>query len=177
MAEDTGKVQVLPLHVVTDVSEVKGGLYQVSANEIDVDGNVLGLRTFICKHLFMAAGAMGTPALLTKARGKGTLRKLNQNVGTGWGSNGAFLAARGGLGSFTPAQGGPSGHILMEDLANPFVPTDMVEMVVPKDFAQIALGGAPGFSLYTGCGIAPAHWPFHVRRDHRRDNTALAEPG
>jgi len=122
LAEDTGKVEVVPLHVVTEISESRwNGLYHVMANEIDVDGVVLGQKRFTCKYLFMAAGATGTPALLTKARDKGTLPRLNKHVGTDWGGNGDFIALRGGLGAFQPAE-----------------------------------GGAPGFSLYVGLGIAPA---------------------
>jgi cholesterol oxidase len=156
MAEATGNVEVLPLHWVSDITEFKNdGLYQVTAHRLDSDGNVVETKTFTCRHLFMAAGATATPAMLTKARDKGTLPRLDSTVGTGWGGNGDFIAARGGVGAFQPAQGGPCGHILFEDQNNPFSPTNMVELVVPKDFETFALGNAPGFSLYVGLGIAP----------------------
>src|SRR5207237_5390409 len=39
MAKDTGRVQVLPLHVAVDISESKSqGLYYISVNEIDTNG-------------------------------------------------------------------------------------------------------------------------------------------
>jgi cholesterol oxidase len=156
MAEDTGRVEVLPLHVVTDIGEsTMDGTYTVWANEITVDGVVVGQKMFTCSHLFLAAGAVGTPALLVKAREKGMLPRLNDHVGRYWGANGDFIALRGGVGAFQPAQGGPCGHILMEDFANPYSPTDLVELVVPSDFEQYALGNAPGFSLYVGLGLAP----------------------
>jgi cholesterol oxidase len=148
--------------MVTDISEITGGegrsngggLYRVTADEIDLNGTVLRQRTYTCRYLFMGAGSVGTSALLTKARTKGTLPRLNNLVGTDWGGNGDFIAVRGGLGSFLPARGGPCGHFLFEDMANPSAPTNMVELVVPKDFEQIALGGAPGFSLYVGLSAA-----------------------
>lgn len=175
MAEATGMTEVVPLHVVTDISESRSqGLYHVTANEIDVDGQVLRQTTFTCRYLFMAAGATGTPALLTKARDKGTLPRLNGHVGTDWGGNGDFIALRGGMGAFQPAQGGPCGHFLMEDNANPFGPTNMVELVIPKNFHQWALGGAPGFSLYVGLGIAPALGYFTY--DAATDTTTVNWP-
>jgi len=156
MAEATGNVEVLPLHWVSDITEFRNdGLYQVTAQRLDSDGNVVETKTFTCRHLFMAAGATATPAMLTKARDKGTLPRLDSTVGTKFGGNGDFIAARGGVGAFQPAQGGPCGHILFEDQNNPFSPTNMVELVVPKDFETFALGNAPGFSLYVGLGIAP----------------------
>lgn len=156
LAEATGRVQVLPLHWVSDITEVKNdGLYQVTAQELNLDGEVIATRTFACQNLFMAAGATATPALLTKAREKGTMPRLNKSVGTDWGHNGAFLAVRGALGNFLGGLGGPCGHILMEDQNNPFSATNLVELVIPKNFQLFALGNAPGFSLYAGLGFAP----------------------
>jgi cholesterol oxidase len=155
-AQDLGVV-VEPLHVVTDISETRRDAeYTVVANRIDVDGNVLETVEFTTHHVFMAAGATGTPALLTKAREKGTLPRLNQSVGREWGGNGDFFVVRGGVGNYFAAQGGPCGHFLFEDLNNSHSPTDLVELVVPKDVQQFAFQNAPGFSLYVGLGLAPA---------------------
>ena len=192
LAEATGKVQVVPLHVVTDVAESTGnGLYVVSTNEITSDGVVLRQRTFTCKYLFLAAGSMGTSALLTKARDKGTLPRLSENVGKNWGTNGDFAVIRGNMGGFSPARGGPCGHILMEDDANPqngfalcasgnlwkqcpVRQTNMVELVLPKNYHRFGLGGSPGFSLYIGLGITPALGYFTY--DAVTDTTTLNWP-
>jgi len=175
LAEATGRVQVLPLHWVSDITEFKNNdLYQVTAHELNLDGEVIATKTFTCRSLFMAAGATATPALLTKAREKGTMPRLNKSVGTDWGGNGDFIAVRGGLGTFQPAQGGPCGHILFEDQANPFSPTNMVELVLPKDFETIALGNAPGFSLYVGLGFAPPLGFFTY--DPATDSTTINWP-
>jgi cholesterol oxidase len=170
-AEATGRVQVLPLHVVTDISESRHErLYFVSVNEIDTSGATRRQRVFACKHLFLAAGATGTPPLLVRAREKGTLPKLNKWVGQFWGSNGDFIVLRGGLDPNNhPGQGGPCGHILMEDLRKPG-PSGLVELVVPKPQAQFL----PGFSLYVGLGLAPAVGSFSY--DPATDTVTLNWP-
>jgi len=175
MAEETGRCQILPLHVVTDIGESKSGGYVVWVNEINVDGSLVRQRVITTNRLFLAAGAMGTPALLVKAREKGTLSHLNDAVGQFWGTNGDFLALRGGVGAFQPAQGGPAGHIMMEDHNNQFSPTDMIELVVPKNFEAFALGGSPGFSAYVGLGVPPPLGSFSY--DWVSDSVTLNWPG
>ena len=82
MAEATRKVEVMPQTVVTDIFEYRPlQLYFVSANQIDTNGTITTRRIFACKHLFLAAGSMGTSALLVKAKAKGTLPRLNKWVG------------------------------------------------------------------------------------------------
>lgn len=178
MAEETGRVRVLPLHVVTDIGESRGdGSYTVTADEITVDGEIVGRREFACNKLFLAAGATATPALLVKARAKGTLPRLNGHVGRHWGTNGDFIALRGGLGQFAPAQGGPCGHVLMEDLANPYAPTNLVELVVPKNF-HASLGSPPGFSLFVGLGFVPpiGSFTYDAATDSVTVNWPRADP-
>jgi cholesterol oxidase len=172
MAEKTGRVEVLPLHVVTDISQSRAdGPYTVTVNHIDTNGSVLRTKAFSTKRLFMGAGSCGTSALLTKARDKGTLPSLSQAVGKGWGNNGDFIAFREGLngGNNNAGQGGPCGHILMQDENNPYSPTNMVELVTPASDAF------PGASLYVGLGLAPAvgYWTY----DPVTDSASLTWPG
>jgi cholesterol oxidase len=152
LAERSGRTEVLPLHLVTDIGE-DDGLYLVHARQIDTNGNTIRRKTFACKHLFLAAGSMGTSALLVRARAKRTLPKLilNPFVGRNWGSNGDFIVVRGGVGDFTPSQGGPCGHFVFEDLKNRFSPSAMVELVLPNNRVPFPAG----FSLYVGLGLAP----------------------
>jgi cholesterol oxidase len=170
LAERTGRVEVLPLHVVTDITENRReGFYTVTVNQIDTNGVVNGTKEFTTRRLFMAAGSYGTSSLLVKARDKGTMPRLSQDVGQGWGNNGDFIAFRGGLGDNNAGQGGPCGHILMQDENNPFSPTNMVELVVPKSDAF------PGASLYVGLGLAPGVGYFTY--DPATDSTTLNWPG
>jgi cholesterol oxidase len=156
LAERTGRVQVLPLHVVTDIAEAgRDGLYTVAVNEITADGVVRRRKKFTCRHLFLAAGSSATPAMLVRARERGALPRLNPHVGRFWGTNGDFIALRGGMGGFAPALGGPCGHVVIEDRDNPYSPTSLVELVVPSNFHARSLGGDPGFSLYVGLGLVP----------------------
>jgi cholesterol oxidase len=162
MAEETGHCEILPLHVVTDIGRSeKHDRYVVWFHEINVDGSLVKRKAITTKHLFLAAGSMGSSALLVKAKAKGTLRNLNDEVGRNWGINGDFLVLRGGIGNSPTGRGGPAGHVLMEDFNNQFSPTDMIELVTPKNFAQSFLGGAPGFSIYAGLGgLSPAVGSF-----------------
>jgi cholesterol oxidase len=169
MAEATGRVQVLPLHMVVDIIEASRGVYFVVANEINTNGAIQRTRTFMTRHLFMAAGATHTPALLVKAREKRTMPRLNDSVGRDWGGNGDFVVFRGGLGDNSAGQGGPCGHILMEDTKNRFNPSAMVELVVPKANAF------PGASLYIGLALAAPVGFFTY--DAATDSAKLTWPG
>jgi cholesterol oxidase len=176
MAEATGRVEVLPLHVVVDISQDGwGGVYTVSVNQIDTNGKVIKRRVFTTKSLFLAAGSTGTASILTKAKAKGTLPRLSQYAGQGWGSNGDFIEFRSGVlprdgsGTNNAGQGGPCGHILMEDTRNPYSPTNLVELVTPKNSAF------PGASLYVGLGVAPPVGYFTYNA--ATDSTTLNWPG
>jgi cholesterol oxidase len=173
MAEATaGRVQVLPLHMVTEIIEAARGVYVVVANNIDTNGSVIRTRVFTTKNLFMAAGATHTPGMLVRARARGTMPHLNDEVGRNWGGNGDFVVFRGGLGGAMPVmagQGGPCGHIVMEDTRNRINPSAMVELVVPKANAF------PGASLYIGLALAPPVGFFTY--DERTDRAVLNWPG
>jgi cholesterol oxidase len=169
MAEETGCVQILPLHLVVDIHESRPRqLYKVSANEINTHGETVAVRHFVCKHLFLAAGSMGTSALLVRAQGKGTLPQLNQWVGRNWAGNGDFILIRGGLPITHSGQGGPGGHFIAEDLKNPFIPTAVTEGVLPKHIAF------PGGIVYISMSHAPAIGRF--RYDAATDAAILEWP-
>src|SRR5512144_1300572 len=132
-AEQTGKVEVLPLHVVTDIAEVDAWLNQTSANEIDTTGRVLRNTRFLTPNLFLAAGSPATPALLVKAKAKGTLARLPDSIGTKWGANGDSFGIRAGLPSTAPGGhvGGP-GSVVVEHLDNPLGPITLENLPLPQ---------------------------------------------
>jgi cholesterol oxidase len=165
-AEATGFVEILPLHIVVDITH-KFGLYYVSANKINEQGEVLEQRTFACTYLFLAAGSMGTSALLVKAKANGSLPMLNKHVGQFWAGNGDFIPFRAGLPSNNAGTGGPCGHFVMED-SNRFGSNGLVELVVPK---SVKFDGA---SLYVGMGIAPP--VGHFDYDPGTDSVVLTWP-
>ena len=171
LAEATGYVDVLPLHVVVDIQESRPlGRYIVSANQINEQGEIIATRHFACQFLFLAAGSMGTSALLVRAKAKGTLPRLNRFVGQEWAGKGDSFLARAGLPITNSGQGGPGGHILMEDLDNPFSPNGLVELVIPKPAAGLFTGG----SLYIDMGLPPALGRF--RFDAATDSVSLDWP-
>lgn len=171
MAEESGYVEGLTLHVVVDITEIpQDALYLVSVNEINKQGEIVGERHFVCKYLFLAAGSMGTSELLVRAQAKGTLPRLNSEVGRNWAGNGDFILLRGGLANNNARTGGPGGHILIEDRNNPFDEVGVDELVVPKG----AFLDVPGPSLYVGMGIAPPIGQFEY--DARSDRVILNWP-
>jgi cholesterol oxidase len=126
LAEQTGNVRIMPLHVVTEVASGRNEGYVVSCNQIDEKGNVINNLSIKCRHLFMAAGSMGTTKLLLRAKEKGTIPNINNFIGKDWGNNGDTLGVRSGLGPTNPGQGGPATSYL-EHLDNPLGPVILIQ--------------------------------------------------
>jgi len=178
MAEATGHVEVLPLHNVAAIEQGHGGRYTVTAFRLADDGQLVGSpRRLVCKHLFLAAGSIGTTKLLVRARATGALPALNEHVGTHWAANGDLPVTRGALPFTNAGTGGPAGHFIMEDLDNPFGPTSLVELVLPPHInaALGAAGAPPSFANYASLGIPPAIGSFAY--DAASDSVTLNWPG
>jgi len=124
-AEASGYVEVLSLHNVTEISEGPEERFRVTCNQIDDSGDTLSTKSFTCQYLFMGAGSMGTSNMLVKAKGKGTLPKLNNEVGKYWNGNGDTFATRGVSIETNPGQGGPA-TVILEDFNNPFLPQALI---------------------------------------------------
>jgi cholesterol oxidase len=167
MAELTRRVHILPLHVVVSIEELTSDLdkhnrkprYLVSADQINQHGQVLRRRQLVCRHLFLAAGSIGTSKLLVRAKATGTLPRLNDQVGQNFAGNGDVVVARVGLPPTNPGTGGPAGHFILEDyqeedvdLSDPtrLPPNSMIELVTPRNLAIL-----PGLATYVGMGYHP----------------------
>lgn len=165
-AEQTGYVNILPLHLVTEIKEIPRYGYSISCTQINESGQVIATKTFTCRYLFLAAGSMGTSALLVKAKATGTLPKLNNQIGLGWGSNGDTLATRSGLPQPTnPGQGGPASG-LAEHFNNPFGPVSLISYPVwnaPEGTVSslgMAIPSVKGkFSYDSTTGLVKLTWP------------------
>lgn len=145
LAEQTRHVEILPLHVVTTISQLpKENLYRISYNRINTSGEVLESKTITCRYLFLAAGSVGTSKLLVKAKAKGGLPKLSNDVGKYWGTNGDTVGTRSNLPPIS-GLGGFAGAIL-EHFDNPISPIilmDYPEYHAPEK-TQVCLGmGTP----------------------------------
>lgn len=159
--EATGHVEVLPLHQAVAI-ERDAGRYVVTTIRLREDGTADGEpRRLLCKHLFLAAGSIGTTSLLVRARATRALA-LNDDVGLHWAANGDHPVTRGALPFTNAGTGGPAGHCILEDLDNPFGPTSLVELVLPPHInaALGAAGAPPYFANYAILGIPPAIGSF-----------------
>jgi cholesterol oxidase len=131
-AEATGNVKILPLHLVTAISEASGGGYTVACDNITEEGEVVEQVTLTCDHLFLAAGALGTTHLLMRAKARGGLPRVNDQLGEGFGDDGDMFLIRGGLTEKTnPHLGGP-GAIAVCNYENPVRPTVMMRASFPR---------------------------------------------
>ncbi|MGW4246964.1 FAD-dependent oxidoreductase [Nocardia sp. NPDC004722] len=92
-AAATGRVSIVPLHIVARVVPAPGG-YRVSMDQIGTDGNVITTKTVVAQRVFFAAGSVGTSKLLVTQKATGALPDLPDSVGSGWGNNGNVMAAR-----------------------------------------------------------------------------------
>jgi len=170
-AEATGCVEILPLHVVTDIEQTPWGGYRISCQQIDTSGTVLKNVTFTCKYLFLAAGSIKTSELLVKAKAKGQLPHLNGHVGQGWGNNGDLVAFTSGFPPTNPGQGGP-GSAQLTDFGNPLGP-----VVVESG----PFHGAPDGSMGTFAMVMPPSDPFPAKGvfqyDAGTDTVTVQWPG
>jgi cholesterol oxidase len=129
-AESTGRVAVETLTRVVDIG-VSGGRYKVSCERIDEHGTVLSRPVYTARHVFLAAGSLGTSRLLVRAKARGGLPALNEHVGRYWGTNGDHRTVRAGMPWNNPRQGGPSG-IVAQDLSDPKNPVTMINFPWPR---------------------------------------------
>jgi cholesterol oxidase len=165
LAEDTGKVKIQDHSNVTTIREDENR-YLVEYDRLGDDGKVLSKHSVVCDYLFMAAGSMGTSSLLVRAKHKGTLPKLNAEVGKHWGNNGdTFGSMR--IGS--PAgsdKGGPAHIVALDYENNPFGPQTVIGFPQPdnKEDALIFLGMSipqdSGYWDFDTINDTPRlHWP------------------
>ena len=152
-AENTGLMEVKTLHRVTLLSQLTDGRFHLELEEIDEKGQVIALKTFFAKKVFLSAGTMGTTEILVKAKAKGWLNMLNEEVGKGFGNNGNVYALR--LGIKEPLgrwQGGPP-SIGLVDFHNDKTPVFI-------EHPQLPLGLDFRGLIHFGIGITPTRGRF-----------------
>jgi cholesterol oxidase len=197
-AEQTGHVDILPLHIVTEISEVPGYGYRVACTQINESGEIIATKTITCRYLFLAAGSMGTSRLLVKAKATGTLSRLNDYIGLDWGTNGDTLTIRSGFPQPThPGQGGPA-TAAIQYFDNPLGPISLLSFPIwnaPEGFL-LSLGiGIPSvkgrFNYDSTTGLVKLQWPdsnnsgdpkvlkaaeFASRLINRKNATSISQP-
>jgi cholesterol oxidase len=165
MAEATGKVEIRPLHVVTSIEESDKERYRIVCNQIDEQGTVITQKSFVCRYLFLAAGSIGTTELLLRARANGTLRRLNNQLGKFWGTNGDGISSVITNGLTNPTQGGPAATVI-EHLDNPIAPVVIEQVPFPSvhegviTSLDLAIAKPEGYLTYNASTqSADLFWP------------------
>ncbi|MCX0270092.1 GMC oxidoreductase [Nocardia zapadnayensis] len=114
-AEATGKAKIYPGHRVDTIAQEAGGRFVVTVTHLAPTGAIRGKRILTCDKLFLGAGSVGTSELLVRARATGTLPRLNEHIGDGWGTNGDVVLARGASSVAGNGQGVPSASRIFDD--------------------------------------------------------------
>jgi cholesterol oxidase len=159
----TGNVTVKPLHTVTDISYDKStSLYTVQVTHTDESYKTLEQVSFSAANVIMAAGSLGTTKLLVRAKGRGTLPKLNEHIGTRWSTNGnTGHLFRTGSTHLPLGQGGIGGVKINDfsDPANPVVLENLPMRAPPNPTNDPQ--GAPQDALFViGVGIPTGKGAF-----------------
>jgi cholesterol oxidase len=89
----TGKVTLKPLTEVTAIRRERSGEYVVSTRQIDRFGKEIARAEIGCDELHLNAGVLGTTELLLRARERGALPNLSDEIGRGYGNNGDIMVA------------------------------------------------------------------------------------
>jgi cholesterol oxidase len=132
LAEESGHVEIRPLHSVTDVAERPGGGYRVSYERPDESGEVLDRGTLTCSRLFLGAGTLGTCRLLFRAKARGTLPRLSEQLGEGFGDDGDRFFQWTGLAAKTNPHLGPPGVVAVCNYKNPIQPCVLMRLGLPR---------------------------------------------
>ncbi|PSB03202.1 GMC oxidoreductase [Merismopedia glauca] len=150
LAEATGNVEIRTHHLVTKIAQNPGSGYAVSVDIINDSGDVVDQQILTCQYLFVAAGTMGTCDLLIKAKAKGNLPRINDELGQGFGNDGDTYAFRTHLSETTnPHLGGP-GAIAVLNYQNPILPCVMMRAPLPRfeqDFPEKNVIGTFVFAM------------------------------
>jgi cholesterol oxidase len=139
-AEATGRALVCHGHRVLAVGQEPDGRYRVEVQAVDPTGAILNTTTLTCDRLVLGAGSIGTTELLVEARHTGSLPRLNEHVGRGWGTNGdavlvRSLALTDGFGG---DQGAPSASRIVDESGLPLSLENWFVAGTAKDAGMLA---------------------------------------
>ena len=133
-AEATGRLEIKTLHIVKDIAQRDDGRYMVYVNEIDERGKLIKQINYAAEYVFLAAGAIGTPRLMVKAKAKGFLRNLNEHTGEGWGNNGNTFILRQSLHYPTGQKQAFPPNYATPNFDNPIAPIYIEHLAFPIGF-------------------------------------------
>ena len=131
-AEETGYLEIRPLHLVHSITECSDAKYLLDLSIIATNGDELERKQLSCDHLFMAAGVLGTCELLLRAQANESIKDLPVELGSNLGNDGDTFAIRTDLDDKTnPHLGGPGGIAIL-NYENPVRPCIMMRAPLTK---------------------------------------------
>jgi cholesterol oxidase len=164
-AQRSGYVDISPLSNVTDIRELDKG-YEISVDRISEDGTVVSKHKIECQYLFFGAGSMGTSSLLVSAKHKGTLSRLNSEVGKNWGNNGDTFGVFNTGSPAGSSTGGPAHIVGLDYEDNPYGPQTVIAFPQADNdedaliFLGMSLPEESGYFDYnTSLNRPVLHWP------------------
>ncbi len=143
-AESTGLTTIYPGHEVTDISW-DGRYYLLSVVQSSPEGQLLNRYELSCDRLILAAGSIGTTELLVKARAKGNLPNLNEEIGKGWGTNGDTIVTRSFSSPLGAVQASPSVSRIHDRKAG--LPVTLENWYVPGLPVNLGIIGSLGMAF------------------------------
>ncbi|QQR97384.1 MAG: GMC family oxidoreductase [Sphingobacteriales bacterium] len=164
----TNKTKVYTQTNVVQIKINSDKKYEVSTQQLNVWGTIVGLKTFICDKLFLCAGAPNTIKLLLKSKYTSNLKELNSNIGKGFGTNGKTFFRRtvdantGALTGWTPAEA--SFHF-----DNPYVP--IIIENIPQPLGLIL--PIPDLKSHFHVGLAATTYRANFEYDDATDKLML----
>ncbi|MBO9533415.1 MAG: GMC family oxidoreductase [Solirubrobacteraceae bacterium] len=158
-AEATGRVELLALHQVTEISRDAKGRWVLAIERIDMRGRVLERITLTTDVLFMGAGSPNTTKLLVRAAGRGTITDLPDGLGSEFGGNGDQIVGQILSQPMGTWQGGPA-NVATCDWDNPEGPATLL-------FAPIPIGVEANVMVTVAMAIPDSlgRWKYDARRD------------
>lgn len=163
-AEATGRVTVAPLHNVTGIERTRAGRWSVGVDHTDVHGRVLEQKIITTDTLILAAGCVNTTKMLLRARYRGAIPNLPDDVGLGWGTNGDRIVAWTNLvDDFGTKQGGPV-VFGSKEWDDPTMANTVIQASVPP------LPASARTTIMVGFGVSPARgsWSYSPLQDDIR---------
>lgn len=166
-AKESGKLEIVTQCIVKDITKDCNDKYIVHTEEIDEVGRVLKKVTYNCDYLFLCAGSVNTSKLMVKAKEKGLLKNLNNEVGQGWGHNGSAFVLRQSLRQPVGKEQGFPPNYLSSDYNNPIAPLFIEHLAFPLGFECDCLS-------YFGIGLVKDFGYF--KYDRNKDDATLIYP-
>ena len=118
----TGNLNIETLHKVDSIKQLPDKTFELTVFKINEQGETIQTKKYVCKHLFVNAGVVGTMNILLKSKHLGGLANLSDEIGKHWGNNGNIMAMRSAITEDTGTVQSSVPVTAYGDLDNPITP-------------------------------------------------------